>query len=209
MNKLKQISLLFLLLLSGISIELNAPNNGDGNGDGIPDYAQRNVVTIKSSNGNYVTIASLDASLEVITPQAYKSLERNNNYEYPHGMYSFNINASSATVTIYFHGISNLSNAVYRKATTTGLWANYPNVTFSSIMLGGQRVATATLILQDGQYGDSDGIVNGVITDPGGPAVPISALFNIPTLNEWSRLVVILSLLLFGAYRITKSISKV
>ena len=50
-------------------------------------------------------------------------------------------------------------------------------------------MAVATLNLVDGGAGDYDGVVNGVIYDPGGPSLPVSA--NIPFWDWWWVLVLV------------------
>jgi len=45
---------------------------------------------------------------------------------------------------------------------------------------------TFTITLADGEKGDDDGLVNGIISDPGGPGLPNSRkAFSIPTLTQW------------------------
>ncbi len=78
---------------------------------------------------------------------------------------------------------------------STNIWTqktNFPGA--------GRSGLAVTLELTDGGSGDADGIVNGVIDDPGGLAFPLVAAANIPTLSEWARIVLISLFNLFGVY---------
>jgi hypothetical protein len=68
-------------------------------------------------------------------------------------------------------------------------YGQFDNVIFSTETINGNEVAVATLTLVDGGAGDYDGIVDGVIYDPGGPALPVSA--NIPFWDWWYALLLI------------------
>jgi hypothetical protein len=59
-------------------------------------------------------------------------------------------------------------------------------------------VATAELFLVDGGPGDGDGMADGVITDPGGPAFRGTAPSTIPTLGSVGRVLLALALGLVG-----------
>lgn len=50
---------------------------------------------------------------------------------------------------------------------------------------------TVTLTLTDGGAGDSDGLADGTITDPGGPALFAAGAAPIPTLSQWATLLLI------------------
>jgi hypothetical protein len=179
-------------------LEKDAPNRGDGNGDGIPDYAQNNVVSLESvKRGNYMTIATSDDVQPLINAKNSKSSDASTEYVYPYGMNSFKINASSATVSMYFHGTESMSNYVYRKKTAQGRWINYDRVTFSTVTIAGKQIAKATLVLTDGDpASDADGVMNGVIDDPGGPAF-LASPANIPV---WNLKHLILLLCMFGVW---------
>jgi len=172
------------------------PNNGDGNGDGIVDSLQSSVVTILNQVSNsYITIISQNGN--ALNNVEILSASTDNNYTYPYGFAKFSINSSSASIKIIYHNVSSLTNYIYRKQNINGNIFTMPNAVFGSEIIGGQQVATVTFSLTDGGIGDFDGIVNGVITDPGGPAVAVS---NIPTLSEWARISLVLIMICFGVW---------
>lgn len=207
--------------LDGISFEMESGvSNQDGNGDGIPDWAQNNVVSFTSifPQHGYITIA-VDPSLDLIGVSNERQYE-DVNYFYPYGLTSFAINASNATVEIFFHEIPDLSNMMYRKLNSLNQFEDFQNATFETFSINEKSVAKVTLHLVDGGLGDSDGIVNGIINDPGGVAIGLNnlnnlqALFlntftnniaNIPTFPEYFRLVSILTITIFISFFYFKS----
>ena len=166
------------------------PNNGDGNNDGILDSLQSNVVSLIVKD-EYVTIEVL-GSCDTIYDAAEKIDFNENNYYYVLGQLEFKLPCSNAFVKLYFHGIESLDGFTYRKLFPDGTYKEFDNVTFSTVTIGGNQVAVATLNLVDGGPGDYDGIINGVIYDPGGPALPVSA--NIPFWDWWWVLVLVTGL---------------
>jgi hypothetical protein len=153
----------------------------DGNQDGILDSLQDNVVTILDGNGlTYITIVS---TVGTKINSVRTDLSDDNQFHYPFGQLEFNINTSQSQVRVIFHGSSDLSNYSYRKKFPDNTYKQFENAIFSTETIGGNQVAVVTLSLTDGGPGDYDGIVNGVIYDPGGPALPITA--NIPVWDWW------------------------
>ncbi len=172
----------------------------DGNQDGIDDTLQVHVETILNSNTNtYVTIESTshDSLYNIGTISASENL-----YNYPLGLMSFKINASSAIVKLYFHGFTNLNNYTYRKLLPNGQYSNFSNAVFSTETLLEKETAVVTLTLTDGGPGDFDGIVNGVIDDPGGPAI-LATDANIPTLSDWARYMLLMLIFVVGFYLVS------
>ncbi len=180
------------------TIESSAPNSGDGNNDGLQDSQQANVASLRGISGSYITVqlVSCDSLLNV---ENFLRTE-NDNFEFPFGVISFSAPCSEAQVKIYYHNVNDLSLYSYRKETASGRWIEYEDSEFSIETIDGEQVAVATLTLSDGGIGDSDGIVNGIIVDPGGPAIPITA--NIP-IWEWWWVLVIIPIIIYTYRRLT------
>ncbi len=88
-------------------------------------------------------------------------------FTFPHGFFSFNITsiAPGSTVTIIIVLPSNMpANTQYWKC-INGQWVQIPVVSVVGNIV--------TIHLTDGGTGDADGVANGTIIDPGGPAVPV------------------------------------
>jgi len=182
-------------------IEDGAPNNGDGNGDGIPDRLQDNVASIRNAgNREYITLAVEDCDYMFdVNPLPSNDPEA---YLFPYGMVEFKVPCSEANVTLIFHSLPAFTDFVYRKISSAGNYFEFTNARFGQMQVGGKTVATVRLNLKDGGPEDFDGIINGVIYDPGGPATLATA--NIPLFNFTTRLIIIFGLLFAGAIYIRK-----
>jgi len=183
-------------------IEANAPNSGDGNGDGIADARQPFVTSIEFDD-NYLTLHSLQ-EFDILDVQ-FEPIEERSAYTFPYGATRFQINNASATVKIYYHGVSNLDGFVYRKLNKLGTWYNFENAVFGSELVNGVRVATVTLSLVDGGPEDIGEDGDGIIIDPGGPAFLLSSSIQIPTMTDYARYAALLLLLSISLWWIRKS----
>jgi hypothetical protein len=163
-------------------IEDGAPNDGDGNGDGIPDSEQDNVASLPNADeGGYVTIAAPDntqlVAVEAIaTPMTLPvGVE-----EFPQDLFGFTIegleHGESVSITLYLYG---------QETELDGYWKYHENsdpqwidvselATFGTVVISDTTVTTVMLNLTDGGLGDADGEANGTIVDPGGPTVSAS-----------------------------------
>jgi len=160
----------------------------DGNQDKVKDEEQDYITTLLSSNSvNYISVVA--PSSGTIREVSNRQQTDDQHFIYPFGITEFKINATTAEVKIYFHGIESLEGYTYRKKFPDNTFREFDNVRFTTEIIGGNQVAVATLTLTDGGPGDYDGIVNGVIYDPGGPALPITA--NIPIWDWWWVLILI------------------
>lgn len=169
---------------------------GDFNGDGSTDLALANrssnnvsifldsvpcshaspnvaAATVNTSLGNvgFTTSAGSISGLANTAP-ADMRCSVPSGYNFPYGMFSFNITSLTAgqtvKVTIRFPNPLPLGTKYYK-------CINGNMVDCSSLVT---RIDTNTLqlALTDGGLGDADGVANGTIIDPGGPAFPFSAM---------------------------------
>ncbi|MDA2924300.1 hypothetical protein MYX65_06525 [Acidobacteria bacterium AH-259-L09] len=167
----------------GNSLEDRAPNNGDGNNDGIPDSQQANVASFPNSvNSEFVTLASPEGtSLTEVSAIDNPSLE-NTPWEasFPVGFFEFRVKgvgpAQSTTVTILLARIARV-NTYWRFGPTpdkpTPHWYEFlfDGTTGAEILSGGVVVHFV-----DGGRGDGDLTINGQIQDPGAPAYATPAV---------------------------------
>ncbi len=163
------------LLFAVIYTECTFSAQLDGNGDGILDNEQPYVITIPDViTGEYLTLVTDNCPIQVASSHA--DIE-NTEYNFPQGIFYYELQCTKANITIYFHAINQLkNNLVYQKygPTTPGdlstsAWYTLPNVTFTKTTIYGQSVVTASFTLIDGELGDDTG-VDGKIVDPGGIA---------------------------------------
>lgn len=109
-------------------------------------------------------------------------------YQFPHGLLKIRLingtAGTAATITITYPSPLP-SGTVYWKYGPTMSNTNNHWYVFSGAVISGN---TVTLSLTDGADGDSDLLINGIISDPGGPGIPIGIDTAIPTLSEWMLL---------------------
>ncbi len=159
------------------SVENAAPNGGDANNDGVADSTQPNVTSVVDPvSGKYATLATSGCSSNASTSVAAESgnAVSDGSYNYPDGMMSFTLNCAigaTATVHMYYYGLTDNSNLVLRKYdATTKKYTTVSGAVFASKTIGGQHVTEVTYTIKDGGPLDQDGTANGVIVDPAGPA---------------------------------------
>lgn len=160
----------------------------DGNQDNIPDTLQDGVGTVYNAiTNNYLTVVSTqDALINDIVVSASNDPD----YTYPYGQVEFKSIGSNDIVKVYYHGTSDISQLTYRKLYPNGGYRNFEPVEYTTEILNGEEVAVAILTLVDGGDGDLDGEVNGIIYDPGGPAI-LNVNANIPVWDWWWVLLLI------------------
>jgi hypothetical protein len=194
-------------------IEKLAPNNGDGNGDGIPDSEQPHVASIRPNDSqNFITLEVLEGDcnqIRGIMPIPNDFLPPDEDYYHPYGNLYLMLQCppqagESTTIRIYYHGVNSVYNLIYRKfgqmaPQTPPVWFTYPNAVFGVTTVNGEGVAYADLTLSDNALGDfflHNNSNDGFIIDPGGPARARS--MAIPTLSEWGIMVTMILLVLTG-----------
>lgn len=160
-----------------VTVEQNAPNNGDGNGDGIPDSQQPKVTSIPNTvvgGGAYQSLETSNCnSIASMAVGAESFYGTDGAYEYPLGLASFSINCATpgetTTIKLYYDKQYDTKNWYARKS-KNGSFIDIPGATFGTATVGAKTVTTLTYQVQDGGPLDADGSANGVIVDPAGPA---------------------------------------
>jgi hypothetical protein len=152
--------------------------NYDGNSDGIPDSQQENVASRHTHDGqHYVTLASPDGtklnSVRAVdnpspgdTPQGVA---------FPYGFFRFTVTGipvgGSTTVTLYFPPGENPAT-YYKYGPTpdnnTPHWYEFLYDGQTGAEINGNVI---TLHFVDGKRGDHDFTANGIIVEPGAPAL--------------------------------------
>ena len=168
-------------------VEDGAPNNGDGNSDGIPDKQQPNVTSLVDGvSGEYVTIAAgaglllqkisvTDGSNILIQQGSFVDLSGLN---FTHGFLGFEVKnaAPGDAVQIKIFLPEGESPVKYFKFGST---PDNPVNHLYEFNFDGETGAEFSgnkviLHLVDGKRGDSDLTANGIIVDPGTPAIGAS-----------------------------------
>ncbi len=171
------------------SVEDNGPNGGDANGDGILDSDQNNVASFPNQvlgGGHYVTLQadspgnSCQTVSNVFQYAEEDTGEEDTDYTYPVGLTDFTLQCTSpggsATITVYYDQLYNTTNWVPRKYSfINGGYRPALVPTFGTFNRNGTLVTTMTYTITDGGALDDDGMVDGVIYDPIGPALSPTA----------------------------------
>jgi hypothetical protein len=169
------------------AIENAGPAGGDGNNDSIPDSEQTHVATLPNAvDGTYVTLEAFDGStppsidLVNVLASASAAVPPPPGVTLPLGVFSFEIQGVTAgamiTVEMTLHGPI-VPPAYYKFGTEPGdpqeHWWEFDFDGTTGAEVNGNVI---TLMLVDGGRGDADGLANGIIADPGGPASFSAAL---------------------------------
>lgn len=162
---------------------------GDGNGDGILDSTQPQIVSLPNQNtGLFVTLNSTCSRFLNVSFKAEAEVGDDPGFDYPFGLFEFvtcndsngfcDSTCAAATVGIALHGVAPIDPGngtnTYRKygPTTPGDPSTNQFYDFSSqVFFGSAEFASFTLNLTDGALGDDTG-VDGLIVDQGGPVLP-------------------------------------
>ena len=160
---------------NGIADVDEVDDSVDFNLDGIPDNYQPQIIKcVKASDGSVsigIEKASSTAeeieSLEVIDPDTISDTV-NRPSDLIFGLFAYRLRVTNpgdiATIRIYFSGDIFSSDVFYKYDTINGWYDYSEHTTFND---DGQSI---TLEVKDGGFGDSDGLANGIIVDPGGIA---------------------------------------
>lgn len=165
------------------AVEALAPNNGDGNNDGIPDKVQPTITSYEiDSTGVYATLVTSGCSENgTVASVDVGSLNvKDMGYGYPYGMTDFSLNCSrgdTVNVAMYVHKNDEPGKYIPRKyVKKNNSFANMANATVSKQVLGESTAIKLQYSLQDGGELDDDGEANGIIVDPVGLAVESNGL---------------------------------
>ncbi len=159
-------------------VEDGAPNGGDGNGDGIPDRLQPSVASLPNAvDGQYVTLVASEGSVlsNVVAIADPSGGNLPPNVLFPLGSFGFTVTADpDATVDLIFPaGVP--VDAYYKFGPEPGNLADHWYLFAFNGTTGATFLADRVVLrFRDGQRGDDDLAVNGVVVEPGGPAEPDS-----------------------------------
>jgi len=164
------------------SVEDGAPNDGDGNSDGIPDRDQVNVASLpNATGGTYLTLESPE-NTQLSNVQALDNPSPGDaptNAEFLLDFLAFEVGGidpgSSITVTLNLPLNPNINSYWRYGPTLDNHFDHWYNFNFDGSTGAEFAHETERTIIYlhyiDGSKGDSDIRVNGHIVDPGAPAI--------------------------------------
>jgi uncharacterized repeat protein (TIGR01451 family) len=159
-------------------VEQAAPNNGDANNDGVADKDQSTVTSLLNPATTMYAALENTSSCQNTNVSLMKSSDVAKSdiaYTYPAGLMNFTlvctVPGATAHVVQYFYGIA-ASNIVARKYDNNNqTYITITNAVITRVTIGGQDAVKIAYDIVDGGPLDEDGLVNGTIIDPSGPAV--------------------------------------
>ena len=177
-----------------------------------------NVTTKKSEiTGGYTAIVSDNTECEAINKYAFLNesnlSKQDDNYDYDKGLHDFKITCSTPgqtiKVTIIWDKEYDTSTWTYRKYNSnTKEYKDISSlVTYQTQTIAGNKHTTTSYQVQDGGPLDQDGIANGTIEDPAGPAVKIQKS-NLAKTGQNTLIISLVSTLLLSASALTIKLKK-
>lgn len=173
----------------GVPDNFEVDDSVDFNMDGIPDNHQPETIKCvrSSDNSMYIGIEKISDSIseieavEMIDPETIPDTA-NRPDDLIFGMILYRLRmkqpGDAAVLKIYFSGEIFESDTFYKYDTINGWYDYSEHTTFND---DGQSV---TLKLVDGGFGDSDGLVNGIIVDPAGIAAYTGSSYTVDGSNS-------------------------
>ncbi|MEE8169235.1 MAG: choice-of-anchor U domain-containing protein, partial [Phycisphaerae bacterium] len=179
------------------AIENDAPNGGDANGDGIPDGDQNHVASLRLASGDFLTLVAPDGTelTTVLSMGNPSPADAPAGVSFPVGFFGLNVTGlpPGGGVTLQMTlPVGTSINTYWRYGPTPDDPApHWYEFDFDGTTGAQARDNFVTIAFVDGARGDDDLAANGVIVDPGAPA-----LGPTPTANPRPRgLLGLLSLL--------------
>lgn len=162
--------------MDGVPDDLEVNETVDLDGNGIPDIQQDDIKCMNTLVGDSqvgVSVPSEDATIDMIQSIDWDLIgdSENRPKKMPMNLIGFRLlvePGAEAEVTIYFSEKLPRSAKWFKHDIENG-WQDFSDYTeFSTTKDGRTKV---TFVLKDGGFGDEDGIANGIIVDPSGPAL--------------------------------------
>ena len=148
----------------------------DGNGDGIPDSQQDNVVSFHTYDGqHYVTLACSDPIANAAAVDNPSPADSPFGVEFPYGFFEFTINGlnpgDAIAVNLYLPDEANpITYYRYGPTPNDGIDHWYEFLYDAPTQTGADIISNIiTLHFVDGQRGDDDLTSDGIVIDQGGP----------------------------------------
>lgn len=167
------------------SVENAAPNGGDGNNDGTLDSLQANVASLPSATpaADYITLESPSGTaLALVRAVGDPPAGLPQDAKTPVGVFDFNIvhvTPGEATTIVLFMPSGQKVNEYWLHDANGWYqftWNGITGATFEDRNNDGTN--DVVLHLVDGQFGDTDGLANGSIVDPGAPVYKLKVATN-------------------------------
>lgn len=169
------------LLGDGIDDRYQVETNVDTNNNSVDDNDEDTIKPIYTASfSDAVGLATSSGDISFLSVMNVMDININSDLlpseAMPYHLFDFRVdglpmnsnNPTSVEITFYFPSALPADTKWYKFDAATGWMSDYTNL----VVINDNQV---TLTLTDGGAGDADGVVNGVIIDPSGPALPDGA----------------------------------
>ena len=159
-------------------IEDAAPNDGDANNDGTKDSQQNNVASfINKVTGSYsvLEVPVICTIQSVLVGAESRNEVQDPDAAYPLGLMNFTVKCAAAgqivPITQYYYTKTDTDELVMRKYNAARqTYQSLPKATLDQVSIKDRPVVKGQYSIVEGGQLDEDGLMNGVIVDPSGPA---------------------------------------
>lgn len=158
--------------------EQASPNSGDANNDGTPDTDQSTVTSfVNPVTSTYAVLENTSGCQNTnVSQAAVASLtQTDGDYSYPAGLMNFtlicNAPGMTAHVNQYFYGVDAAHLVPRKYDTRTHAYTTIDGAVVTNVIVGGQQAVRISYDITDGGPLDQDGVADGTIIDPSGPAI--------------------------------------
>lgn len=170
---------------ASLSEEQASPNSGDANNDGTPDGDQKAVTSFVNPVTNTYAVLENTSNCQNtnVSQQDVQAIAQlDSNYRYPAGLMNFTLVCGApgvtARVTQYFYGVDAARVVARKYNSITHTYSTIASAEVLNVTIGGKQAVKISYDIVDGGPLDEDGLANGTIVDPSGPAV-LSAVSSI------------------------------
>jgi hypothetical protein len=170
-----------------VDVVVTNPNTQTGTGSGLFTYQYQSPNASGTTPGGSVNATVANGTFTPGSAQFTAAINPPSGQSFPYDIFGFTASTSvggTITVTLTYPQALPAGTKVWKDL--NGTWLDWTN----SVTISGN---TITYTITDGGAGDADGAANGSITDPLGPASPAT---SIPSLSEWTQLM--LALMVIG-----------
>jgi uncharacterized repeat protein (TIGR01451 family) len=147
-------------------------NNFDGNGDGIKDDEQDNVISLSNPIVDNVTLtlqASNNCPLKNVQIKRGADLSSSDDRTYPYGLVEFEAACAETEITMLYFLDTSDECCELGSTPTNGdsEWYTLENTTTEFVTIGGKRAIKSSFNLKDGELGDNTGVDGKIVNISG------------------------------------------
>ncbi len=157
--------------------EIEESSDEDLNGDNIPDSEQPNVGGYVNPITGKIVAINVGEGCELTTDDYVRESQlavQDAAYEYDNGLWDFEADCGTpgytTTVSLYYYDVAKDGKVLRKHNPATNAFFTITDASIATQTINGHSVTVVTYQITDGGERDTDGAINGQITDPAGLA---------------------------------------